>query len=133
MRAETEDGKTWSAAYGRGAESEDIQEDTPYFIASVTKIYTSVAITLLHEQGKLNLTDSVQERLPDLDLAWLHNHKGKDRTSELKIFHLLGHTSGLPDYFEQAGTGGKSLPFQWMARVATLPEDRLSISSTTEA
>ncbi|MCB1139351.1 MAG: beta-lactamase family protein [Leptospiraceae bacterium] len=100
----------WSAAYGSmGPDGPDIQPDSPYFIASATKIFTATAIMMLHEEGLLNLEDTLLDALPHIDLTGLHLRKGKDHTPEIRIFHLLAHTSGLPDYFEQAGTGRRSL------------------------
>ena len=100
----------WCAAYGSvGPDGPDMQPDSPYFIASATKIFTATAIMMLHENGRLNLEDSLQDALPDIDLTGLQLRRRKDLTSQIRIFHLLAHTSGLPDYFEQAGTGRHSL------------------------
>jgi CubicO group peptidase (beta-lactamase class C family) len=63
-------------------------EDTIYQLASVTKTFTSAAIMLLAEEGKLSLDDRITERLSDLPEAW------KDVTAR----HLLNHTSGIKSY-----------------------------------
>jgi CubicO group peptidase (beta-lactamase class C family) len=39
----------------------------------------------------------------------LHVYKGKDFSNELTVKHLLAHTSGLADYFQDKGANGKSL------------------------
>jgi CubicO group peptidase (beta-lactamase class C family) len=55
-------------------------------LASVSKVFTSVAIMKLAELGKINLTDDLQQYFPDLP----YEH--------ITIYHLLTHTSGLEDF-----------------------------------
>jgi CubicO group peptidase (beta-lactamase class C family) len=62
--------------------------DTQFLIGSISKQFTAVAILLLAEQGKLNLSDKVNKYLPNLP-SW---------SDEVTIHHLLTHSSGLPDY-----------------------------------
>ncbi|MBI40071.1 MAG: hypothetical protein CMF59_10755 [Leptospiraceae bacterium] len=111
LRIESGDGSfVWTGTYGcTAARGTPIKTDTPYFTASATKTFTAVAILMLHERGKLEIADSFVEYLPQLNLENLHRWKGQDRTREIRIFQLLDHTSGLPDYFEQGGTGSSSL------------------------
>lgn len=61
---------------------------TNYRLASVTKQFTSAAILLLVEDGRLGLDDRVRTLLPSLPAA----------TDTITIRHLLTHTSGLIDY-----------------------------------
>ncbi len=61
--------------------------DTIYAIASITKVFTSVAIMKLVENGKLSLDDPA-EKFIGIELRV----KGKPVTIE----HLLSHTSGIP-------------------------------------
>jgi len=63
---------------------------TVYNIASVMKMFTGTAIMILIEAGQLALTDPVGTILPDLPPSW----------HEITIYHLLTHTSGLPDVTE---------------------------------
>ena len=39
--------------------------DTPYFIASITKMYTAAVILCLHEQGRVDLEAPISSYLPD--------------------------------------------------------------------
>ena len=55
-------------------------------LASVSKQFTAMLIAMLHEEGKVNYDDLVENYLPGLP------YKG------ITIRHLLNHTSGLPDY-----------------------------------
>ncbi|WP_339611489.1 serine hydrolase domain-containing protein, partial [uncultured Planktosalinus sp.] len=56
-------------------------------LASITKQFTSVAILMLMEQGKLSLEDPLSKYIEDYP-------KGK----EVTIHHLLNHTSGIKSY-----------------------------------
>lgn len=61
---------------------------TKFRIASLTKQFTAVAILLLEERGELKVTDLLKQHIPDAPVAW----------SRISIFHLLNHTSGIPNY-----------------------------------
>jgi D-alanyl-D-alanine carboxypeptidase len=86
-----------------------MRPDTPYFIASVTKLYIAAAVLRLHEQGRVGLDEPMTAYLPQRLVAGLHRLDGVDRTGEITVRHLLGHTSGLPDYLEDRPKGGRSL------------------------
>lgn len=62
---------------------------TKYKIASITKLFTSVLILQLHEQGKLDLHKLIGAYLPD------YAGEGRDRVT---IHQLLNHTSGLANF-----------------------------------
>ena len=78
----------------------ELATDTPYFIASTTKLYMTAVILMLEEQGAIKLDDRIDQYLPDEVISGLHVLKGVDYSRQLTIRHLLAHTSGLPDYFE---------------------------------
>jgi CubicO group peptidase (beta-lactamase class C family) len=93
----------WQGAAG------DLATDQPYFIASTTKLFTTALMLKLRSEGKLKLEDRISSYLePDI-LKGLHVYKGLEYSRELTIQHLMAHTSGLPDYFQGRGPGGKSL------------------------
>ncbi len=89
--------------------SGNFKENQPHFIASTTKLYVTALILHLKSIGKLNLEDKITSYLSPEVIKNLHVYKGKDYSSELTIKHLLAHTSGLPDYFEDKKENGKSL------------------------
>jgi CubicO group peptidase (beta-lactamase class C family) len=60
-------------------------------IASVSKQFTAIAIMMLHEQGKLEYTDTVQKFLPNFPYK------------NITIKQLLSHRSGLPNYMYFSG------------------------------
>jgi CubicO group peptidase (beta-lactamase class C family) len=60
--------------------------ETKYRIASITKVFTSVLILQLQEQGKLDLQKTIRTYLPD------YAGEGGDRVT---LHQLLNHTSGI--------------------------------------
>jgi CubicO group peptidase (beta-lactamase class C family) len=61
---------------------------TVFQIQSITKTFTSAAILLLADEGKLSLDDSVAKYLEGTPDAW----------KDITIRHLLTHTSGIKDF-----------------------------------
>jgi CubicO group peptidase (beta-lactamase class C family) len=101
----------WAGAVGNADNVRGIQMtgDTPYFIASVTKMYTCALIMHLYEKNLLNLDDPISKHLPSSLIDGIHIYKGKDYADKLKIVHLLSHTSGLADYFLQKQKSGGNI------------------------
>ncbi|WP_231638700.1 serine hydrolase [Paenibacillus sp. JCM 10914] len=71
----------------------------PNYMASVGKIFTSVLVAILVEQGTLSFDDPIADYLDTLLLEKLHIYKDTDYTHEINIRHLLNQTSGLFDNF----------------------------------
>ena len=65
--------------------------DTKFRIGSMNKMFTSVAIAQLVQQGKLKYTDTLVQVLPD--------YPNKDAAAKITVHQLLTHTSGLGDFF----------------------------------
>lgn len=76
-----------------------IKTNSPFYTASITKIFTATAIGILKDEKKLRFEDKIAKYLPDSLVNNLHVIEGKDYSKSLTIAHLLQHTSGLPDYF----------------------------------
>lgn len=93
--------------YGAFASGEKVTLNTPFYTASIGKTFTAAAITLLVDEGKLSFQDRVIDHVDSL--AGLMVIDGVDYTSELTIHHLLSHTSGLPDYFEDQPNQGVNM------------------------
>ncbi len=68
--------------------------DTKFYLASITKTFTSVTVMKLIDQGKLSL----ETKLSDV-LKWYRVDTG----NKITIRHLLNHTSGIPNYFVLRG------------------------------
>jgi D-alanyl-D-alanine carboxypeptidase len=84
-------------------------EQQPYVTASVTKLFTAVLTLILVEKGLLDYEDSIHQYLDHEIMHNLHIYKGKDYSNEIKVKHLLKHTSGLQDHFEDKPKQGQSL------------------------
>jgi D-alanyl-D-alanine carboxypeptidase len=83
--------------------------DQPYYTASVGKLLTSTLVGLLVQEGKLNYHDLIMQFLEPELLQGLHVYKGKEYTQEIRVRHLLNHTSGLHDYFLDKPKQGKGI------------------------
>lgn len=87
----------------------NFQNNTQYFIASTTKLFVTAVILILRSKGKLTLDDKISMYLDRSMLNGLHVYKEVDYSESISIKHLLAHTSGLPDYFEDKNKDGQSL------------------------
>lgn len=101
-------GETWSGTAG------DLQQESPYFIASTTKLFVTAIILHLRSQGLLKLDDKISQYLDKSIMQGLHTYKGVDYAQEITIQQLLAHTSGLPDYFQDKNAQGNSLETELM-------------------
>lgn len=81
----------------------------PYFIASIGKLFTSTLIGILVEKGLTSYENTINQYFDDYFLKNLHFYRGKDYTKNIKIKHLLNHTSGLHDYFSDKPKKGKPM------------------------
>lgn len=61
---------------------------TKFRLGSLTKQFTAVAILILEEKGKLHVDDFISQHMLNTPAAW----------KNIKIFHLLTHTHGIPNY-----------------------------------
>ena len=77
-----------------------IDTRTNFRLASVTKQFTAAAVMLLVRDGKLRYEDSLTDVFPEFP----------EYGRAITIRHLLGHTSGLPDYEDLMLPGVPSLP-----------------------
>jgi CubicO group peptidase (beta-lactamase class C family) len=88
---------------GKMVLSEDIgvQKDNLFYLASMTKPVTAVAVLVERERGRLNLEDPVKKYLPafaDMYIGRVENDRAvPDRKAEttITIRHLMTHTSGI--------------------------------------
>lgn len=71
-----------------------ITYDTGFRIASVSKLFTALAIMQLYEKNALSLDTSITALLPELPSHW----------AEITVHHLLAHRSGIPDYINDIST-----------------------------
>ena len=93
--------------------------ETRFGIASGTKFFTALAIGKLIEEGKLSLSTRLKECVA-LDFPRY--------SPDITIGHLLGHTSGIPDYFDEEQVedfDNFSLSIPWYALKG--PRDYLAV------
>lgn len=76
-----------------------ITPSTIFNLASVSKQFTAFSILLLEQEGKLSLNDDVHKYIPELP----------DFGTEIRIEHLIHHTSGLRDHWELMAISGWGL------------------------
>jgi len=73
-----------------------VTPETKFRIGSVTKQFTAAAILRLADDGKLSLADSLKKFFP-----------GFPRGGDIKLRHLLTHTSGIHSYTDKPEFMGK--------------------------
>jgi D-alanyl-D-alanine carboxypeptidase len=81
-------------AYGLASKRYNVPNriDTRFNLGSCNKAFTQVAIMQLAEQGKLSLEDYISKHLPNYP---------SNVARKVTINHLLSHTSGMGDYFNE--------------------------------
>lgn len=80
----------YDRAYGMAdlARRTAVTDSTLLNICSISKQYAAVALLKLEEEGRLSLNDSVAKFFPEFR---------SPRFKEIRLWHLLSHTSGIPD------------------------------------
>ena len=98
----------WSGAFGIANVQENIKTEisTICSICSISKLFTSVAIMKLYDEGKLRLDDKVSDLLPAYNLEQKYPESGP-----LTIRSLLTHSSGLPREADYPYWTGPDFPF----------------------
>jgi len=75
-----------TAGYANFSSRQPITISTRFELASLSKLFTAVAVMQLVKKGQLNLDDNLVKILPDFPYP------------AITIRQLLSHTSGLPDF-----------------------------------
>ena len=80
-----------------------MQPDDLFWIASMTKPMTAVAVLMLQDEGKLSVDDAVEKYLPEFKGQWMITQRSTSSMTlarpprAILIRDLLTHTSGLGD------------------------------------
>ena len=80
-----------------------MRADDLFWIASMTKPVTALAVLMLQDEGKLNVEDPVEKYLPEFKNQWLLSESARDRRTlvpaprPITLRDLLTHTAGLGD------------------------------------
>lgn len=104
-----------------------VDASTIYHWASITKTFTGIAIMQLRDRGKLSLDDPVVAHIPEF--RQVHNPFGD--IAQVKIRHLMSHTSGLRASTWPWGGDKPWQPFEptrWEQLVAMLPYTELQFA-----
>lgn len=82
---------------------------TPFHSASAAKLLGSAMAFRLVSDGVWRLDDPVAGVFPPGMLGGIHVWRGADLSGQITLRHLLTHSSGLPDYFEDRLSDGTRL------------------------
>lgn len=80
-----------------------MRRDSLFWIASMTKPITAVAVMMRQDEGKLSINDPVEKYLPEFKNQWMIEEKTAEKITLVKpprpitLRDLLTHTSGLSD------------------------------------
>ena len=75
--------------YGTAGEGRPVRADTPFYLGSVSKSFTALAVMQLVEEGKIELDRSIQDYLPWFEVS------DPDASAQITARHLLNQTCGL--------------------------------------
>ena len=98
-----------AAGFADANQTVPMTPDTPYFLASITKMYTATVVMGLARAGDVDLDAPISQYLAADLIAGLHVIDGTDHSGRITVAQLLNQTSGLADYFEGKPPGGASL------------------------
>lgn len=98
----------WEGAFGLANMEDKViaESSTLCSICSISKLFTSVAIMKLYDEGKLRLDDRIEDILPWYDLKQQFGDSGP-----VTIRSLLTHSSGLPREANFPYWTGPDFPF----------------------
>jgi CubicO group peptidase (beta-lactamase class C family) len=91
-----------TVGYADIAAKKPIQEDSLFWIASMSKPITGAALMILVDEGKVSLDDPITKFLPEFKGQWLAAERDADHvllkrpTAVMTVRHCMSHTSGLP-------------------------------------
>lgn len=98
--------------YADAAHSRPLQKDSIFWIASMTKPVTAVAVLMMRDEGKLSIDDPLVKYIPGFD-------------PRITLKHMLTHTSGMgegtPDELKTAKTLADLVPIYTAKPVAFAP------------
>lgn len=98
----------WEGAFGMANKEENVKStpSTICSICSISKLFTSVAIMKLYDEGKLRLDDNVDDLLP-----WYNLKQKYPDSGPMTVRALLTHSSGLPRESNHPYWTGPDFPF----------------------
>jgi len=86
------------------------EESRPYHLASIGKVFTATLAFILIERGQLSLEDKINKYLSQEQLDKLFVFEGVDYQHQVTVRDLIGHMSGVADYFDDPVSSGLHFP-----------------------
>ncbi|MFC4721983.1 serine hydrolase domain-containing protein [Geojedonia litorea] len=104
----------WTGAFGYSNIEDQVSatSETLCSICSISKLFTSVAIMKLYDEGKLRLDDRIEDVLP-----WYNLKQQYATSGPITIRSLLTHSSGLPRQADVPYWTGPDFPFPKLEEV----------------
>ncbi len=98
----------WSGAYGMAHPDTNVPATptTLYSICSISKLFTSVSLMQLRDQGVVDLRDPVAKHLP-----WFTLHQQFEGSAPVSVEGILTHSAGLPRESDQPYWSAPDFPF----------------------
>lgn len=83
----------WKGSFGKANLEKNIPASTGtlFSICSISKLFTSVAIMKLYDEGKIRLDDKISDILP-----WYNLEQKFPESGPITVRNILSHSSGLP-------------------------------------
>lgn len=75
----------WIGTKGIAEDGGKINQDTPFFLASIDKMYNAAIVLKFHQDNLLNLDESITSCLPAPLTRGLHQMNGVDYTEKITI------------------------------------------------
>lgn len=96
----------WIGSFGKSDDVNQMKNDNKFSICSISKLFTSVAIMQLVDDGKIKLDDPIKKHLP-----WFNISNNFNNSNSITIKSILTHSSGLPRESNHPYWSGPEFPF----------------------
>ncbi|MDD3168794.1 MAG: serine hydrolase [Eubacteriales bacterium] len=101
--------ETYAAGHTGKDLAEPVTVDHPYYSASIGKTFTAALIGMLCEEGVIRYDDFISDHLDESLLEGMFVYDGVDYKNQVTIRQLLGHMSGIGDYYEDPVSQGDTM------------------------
>ncbi len=98
-----------------------INNTSSFYLASVSKQFTAMAIMLLEQENKIRPSDPIIQYFPSLPEHW----------KSITVHHLLTHQSGIPDYLNEMSLPVKQITNEAVVN-ALAKKDKLHFQPGTQ-
>lgn len=118
-----QDGSVWVKTFGKSniEKNIDANEKTMFRIGSTSKIFVSLSILKMQEEGLLSLKDTVRNLIPKIEFTnqW-------SKTNPILVEHLLEHTTGWDDLHLIEFAHNDTIPIKSKESLDFHPQSRVS-------